>query len=270
MSFDTLERSSYEARPRALYEFKLGESSWKYGSGEIDTVVDGVGTFSALVIKDEGFKESGSPDNEDVKISLPRTTAVAMLYRVLAPSQPVFVVMRRYNVGADDAPVVWVGTIKSSKTVGLNEIELTCRVAAASLDRPGLRLGWQRTCPHALYDHRCTVDANAYRVEIPIESLSGSAIFSTAISALAPAAFTGGYIEFPLNGGIERRAIEMQTGPSLGLLEGTTAMTTGLRVTAYPGCARTIEACKKYNNLPNYGGFNYMPGKSPFDGTPVF
>ena len=45
----------------------------------------------------------------------------------------------------------------------------------------------------------------------------------------------------------------------------------GQDVVAYPGCARTIAICQsKFNNAPNFGGVPGLPGKSPFDGTPIF
>jgi hypothetical protein len=45
----------------------------------------------------------------------------------------------------------------------------------------------------------------------------------------------------------------------------------GLAVNAYPGCNRTTTECvDKFDNLDNYGGVPDLPGKSPFDGDPVF
>lgn len=34
-------------------------------------------------------------------------------------------------------------------------------------------------------------------------------------------------------------------------------------VTLYPGCLKTPDACKAYSNLPNYGGFPFVPGDNP-------
>ena len=34
-------------------------------------------------------------------------------------------------------------------------------------------------------------------------------------------------------------------------------------VTLYPGCLKTPDACKAYANLPNYGGFPFVPGDNP-------
>jgi hypothetical protein len=42
-------------------------------------------------------------------------------------------------------------------------------------------------------------------------------------------------------------------------------------VAAYPGCPRTIAVCDaRFANHLRYGGVPHLPGKSPFDGDPVF
>ena len=44
----------------------------------------------------------------------------------------------------------------------------------------------------------------------------------------------------------------------------------GSEITLYPSCDRTTTGCNLFDNLPNYGGFPHLPGKSPFDGSQVF
>ncbi|WP_180036396.1 MULTISPECIES: phage BR0599 family protein [unclassified Acinetobacter] len=34
-------------------------------------------------------------------------------------------------------------------------------------------------------------------------------------------------------------------------------------VTIYPGCLKTPEACKAFSNMPNYGGFPFLPSDNP-------
>jgi hypothetical protein len=36
-------------------------------------------------------------------------------------------------------------------------------------------------------------------------------------------------------------------------------------VTLYPGCMRTPTACKAYGNMPNYGGFPFVPPNNPLE-----
>ena len=69
---------------------------------------------------------------------------------------------------------------------------------------------------------------------------------------------------------MNRRGIESQNGNNFQVLGSTDGLEVGTAVTLYPGCPRNTTACKLFNNLPNYGGFPHLPGKSPFDGSPVF
>lgn len=271
MSYETLELSTHSAYPVALYEFALGTTTWRYASSEADVEVPGIGTFLATTILDEGVSQSGSPDEEDVQITLSRNLEVSKLFKDPFPSEPVYVIIRRFNRGGFDAPVFWVGSVKSSEDVELNQLKLGCLMMAASFKRPGLRLGWQRSCPYALYDNNCKVDPEAYRVDVRPQTVSGVAIFSDTIADLQEGRFRGGYVQWPTeHGSVERRGIDDQVGNALFLLEGTQGIAPGMVISCYPGCPRTTDGCQSFDNLPNYGGFPHMPGTSPFDGNPVF
>ena len=55
------------------------------------------------------------------------------------------------------------------------------------------------------------------------------------------------------------------------LLGGSYSLLVGTSVYGYIGCQRTAQYCNDVvGNLDNYGGFEQMPGRSPFDGNPVF
>lgn len=270
-SFDYFETSLFEAKPRALYEFRFGPNVWRYASGEGDLVLPGLGTYASVAISDGGIAQTGNPQSDDVTVTLPRNTPVANLFATVPPSETVYLTMRRTNIGATEAPVVWIGTVKASKIVDLNSVEFTCLMIASSFDRQGLRLGWQRTCPHALYDRNCRVDPEAWAIQVPIESITGSEIYSSVISGLANARFTGGFVKWTTAlGTIERRAIDEHQGSRFSILESTAGLQVGMTIAAYPGCPRNTDGCLSFNNLSNYGGFPHMPGQSPFDGNPVF
>ncbi|MGP1665642.1 MAG: phage BR0599 family protein, partial [Rhodanobacter sp.] len=72
-------------------------------------------------------------------------------------------------------------------------------------------------------------------------------------------------------GALERRGIDEHLGKQLRLLGKSDGLLEGMDVKAYPGCQRTSAVCAaKYNNLLNYGGYPHLPGKSPFDGDPLY
>jgi hypothetical protein len=42
-------------------------------------------------------------------------------------------------------------------------------------------------------------------------------------------------------------------------------------VTLYPGCKRTSIWCDTFfHNMSNFGGFQWLPNRSPYDGDSVF
>lgn len=271
MTFDTLERSNYDGIPTRLYEFALGTHAWRYASGERDVVLGGV-TYVATPISDSGIILSGDVENDDFTITLPANVEFAALYYGTPPSQTVNVTVRQIHRGSDEAPIVWVGILRTTKRVSPIKLEIGCRTLSASLNRNGLRLAWGKQCPHALYDRNCKVNPASYGVAVQIQSLTGATIVSTGFNSLPSGYLAGGYLEWPLLPGVmERRSIEAQSGSVVTVFGTTDGLTVGQYATFYPGCDRVVSTCNsKFNNLSNYGGFPHMPSKSPFDGDPVF
>ena len=272
MTYDTKERSNYDGSPITLYEFNCDGVYWRYAANE--TAVTAFGeTYEPLNIGDDGISQSGDASDDDYKITLEADCDLAQLYVGTPPSLEVLMTVRRMQRGETDDPVVWVGTIKSARRKSLAEVELNCKTFLASLDRSGLRLSWSRGCPHALYDRNCRVDPDDWAVALQIATLNGDRFTATGLSSYAENWFAGGYIEFTSAfGTMERRAVESNSGTMVVLLGLADGMTVGQWVTLYPGCNRTTGAggCTKFSNLSNYGGFPFMPTKSPFDGDPVF
>ncbi|UJB18766.1 MULTISPECIES: phage BR0599 family protein [Lysobacter] len=67
------------------------------------------------------------------------------------------------------------------------------------------------------------------------------------------------------------RGIRSHVGERLVLLGAGDGLRIGQAIIAYPGCGRSMAICHgKFNNAPNYGGAPGLPGKSPFDGTPIY
>ena len=133
------------------------------------------------------------------------------------------------------------------------------------MEMQGLRLGWERSCPHALYSPACGVHASAYRITADVLSVDGAAIYSGAFAGEKDGYFTSGFIEWTLPGGdLERRAIQLHEGSRVQLLGGAAGLQAGLEIRIYPGCAQTVESCNTFKNLANYGGFPHLSGQSPY------
>ncbi|MDR3488615.1 MAG: phage BR0599 family protein [Bradyrhizobium sp.] len=271
MSYDSAEISNYDGVPTILYEFLMGTNAWRYASGEQDVTYVG-NAFTAVPISDSGIVQSGDVNNDDFTVTMPDNVTLAVLFIATPPSAPIYLRVRRMNRGETDAPIVWVGTVKSAKHPTIASLAVVCKVLTSSLDRNGLRLSWGRGCQHALYDRNCCVDPDDFGIAVAVDSLTGGTFTSSGLAAVATGYLAGGYLEWELLPGVmERRAIDSHAGTTVTVLGTTDGLEAGQMVTVYPGCDRVTLTCQtKFNNLANYGGFPHMPGKSPFDGDPVF
>lgn len=272
MSYDSTERSNNDGKPIALYEFKLGYNYWRYSADEVDTPYGTGIVYKSVVISDGGVTMSGDATNDDVTITMPSTEPVPSMFIGTPPSDTIYVYMRRMHHGETEAPIVWVGEVVSSKRKDGLVSEVKCRTLTASFDRNGNRLTYGRQCPHALYDLNCRVNKALFAVTFQIQDLANGVVRSTSLSALPSGWFSNGFFEWDTFPGVkDRRGIENHSGAQFTVLGTLDGLEVGQYVTAYPGCPRTTAACvSKFNNLPNYGGFIHLPGKSPFDGDPVF
>lgn len=276
MSYDSYARSNYKSKPVHLYEFSMGSNYWRFTSGEIPRTIDIAGVpcvFDPTAISDQGIRQSGDAKSNAMKITLPARTEFLSLFRGQPISETLWVTIRRLEIddASKEAPVVWLGTVSSFKG-GNVDVELSCFLLTASFNRQGLRLSWTRQCPHSLYDRNCRVNKADFAVSFQVDALGGNTITASALDGYADGYFSYGFFEWEiLPDVLERRAVERHAGGVLTVLGSTEGLTIGDWVTVYPGCDLTTQTCEnKFNNLSNFGGVPAMPGKSPFDGNPVF
>lgn len=279
MAYEDKEASTQDGQPFGLYKLKWGNTIWRYTSADRDIEFDdgdglGVQTYEAVAISDNGLTQGGDARQNDLTVKLPYDLPVVALYRGTAPSAPVYLTVRRKHYDEPDAPVWWIGTIGNMKRPDDASAEIVGMTLAASLRRSGLRLSWQRTCPHIVYDGGCKANPEAFAVAGVVTDKSGTTITVSGAVVGDEARFVAGFVKWDAegNGTFERRGIEATDGAGVFRLYGRPdRLDIGDDITLYPGCRHTPEACDvDFNNLPNYGGFDFLPGKSPFDGTPVF
>lgn len=281
MSFNTIEISNQDARPIALYEFRYGNTYWRYCTDDEDQIVglDENGDparWLALAITDEGVTQGGS-DQNDLRIVTQSNNPVVKLFRNSQPSGKVWLVVRRWHIGDPDSetPLLWSGTVVNALEIDPATAQMACRSLGGSYDRQGLRLSWSRMCPLVLYGYGCnrngSNDKEDHAYPRVIATLDGISFTCTEHEEPAEGTFTAGFVEIVRgDGSVQRYGIEAQNGNHFLVLGSTDGLAVGSEVTLYPGCARNTTICKLFDNLPNYGGFPHMPGKSPFDGSPVF
>lgn len=271
MAFDDFEISTENGRPVSLYSFQYGNTFWNFCTADQDKTVAGT-TYTAGAITDAGVSQGGS-DQNDFTVTVESDFPVVNLFRNTTPSGKVWLNVRSWHIGDPDSetPLVWSGTVQSATANDLSSVALTCKAISSLFDRQGLRLTWGRMCPHVLYGNGCTIDKSLHQYPRVIASITGDSFTCVTHSNPVEGTFAGGFVELTrADASFTRFSIQSQTDNSFVMLGAIQGLSVGDAVVIYPGCARTTTACKLFNNLVNYGGIPQLPGKSPFDGNPVF
>lgn len=271
MTFESRETSLAGGQPVRLYEFQRGLYRWRYTNADRE-ITRQLQTYAPTAISDDGIRQSGDAEADTLRITVPGDLAIARLFRGAPPADEVSVIVRDTHFGETEAVIRYIGVVQLVRWPAPQSALILCATEAATFNRPGLRLGWERGCPHSLYDRNCRVNRDDFQVPGTLSAMTGATVTSSAFDALADGYFAGGYLEWEIGlSETDRRGIESHVGAVLTLLGGTDGLEVGMDVIAYPGCPRTIAICtSRFNNAVNYGGIPHLPGKSPFDGTPVF
>ena len=271
MSYDSIERSVEDGRPIHLYRFTLGSTVWRYTSADEDLVLDGV-AWKAVPIRDDGVKQTGTASVDAFNITASDAIGPAQVYASAPPPEAILVERLATHEGITVPIINYIGEITQVSHGLPGQVTIACQTLSASMRRNGLRIGYQRTCPYALYDaSTCKVNKASFGVAGVIADVVGFNITVAAAGTRSDGYFMGGLFEWqhPTHG-TRTMFIEGHVGSTLGCFGDTSDLTPGTPITMYPGCQRTVAACQAFGNLDNYGGFPWMPGKSPFDGTPFY
>jgi len=271
-----------------LYEITRQGYTWFYTNAE-ENITFNSNVYVSSPITDGGVKQKQEALSDSFEITLPTTEPIAQLFLGTPPADPIKVTMREMilNDPGGEAPIMWLGYIVSAKIKDEISTTITSATQGATLRREGLRLCYSRECPHVLYVQgagNCRANPAAFAEVATVTEVQGQTFYFTYNAASPKASFTtrfvGGYFTFQSGtGGIftEQRGVlnsyqtSDETGGSILVLGATDGLAVGMTITLYPGCQHTPEWCLDFfDNIDNYGGFAFLPGRSPFDGDPVF
>lgn len=268
MSYGSREASARDGAPVELYEFAWGAvAPRRYTSAAADVVLGGE-TYAAASLQRGNIEASAEKARNDLEITCARDFPIAELFRVAPPSDVIAVTVRRQHAGDGEMAIIWQGRVLNCEWSGA-QATLNCEPVSSSLKRTGLRRRYQRQCPHVLYGPGCGVDRGAHSKATTVTSSAGLVLN---VAALDAKPYAGGFVEWTTpDGAIERRFIRSFAGLALTLTQAFQGIAAGAAVVVSPGCTHTRAMCAgTYANLPNYGGFPFVPQKNPFDGTPVY
>jgi uncharacterized phage protein (TIGR02218 family) len=271
MTYDTRERSLEDGQPVAMYQFRLGPTVWRYTSADKDVLSNGH-LWKAVAISDDGVKVTGESSTDALNITAPISIGPAQAYIGTPPSQAIMVAKLEKHEGDAEAIVSYSGEISQVDLSTPGAAVIVCETLSASMQRDGLRISWQRACPYAVYDPvTCKAPKASFASNTTVTGIANGALDCTGLSAHADGYYSGGFVEWtdPVRG-LEFCTIESHIGNNIVMFGMTDLFYVGMQLVIYKGCTRTKEGCDSFSNYDNYGGVREMPGRSPFDGNPVF
>lgn len=224
-------------------------------------------------ITNSGISESREKSAGAISLTVLRDFPIAAMFKNGTP--PCSINLRifvRYPFGDAYAQLcMYVGRVRS---VEFNDLTATiqCQAITDVLQRPGLTQRFSRVCPYAWGDvETCGVDRNLWKWSgLTVEAISedGLTITCALLAERAEGYYNAGLVEFGDNPtGVaqvpqERRMVVSHVGNTIVLTSAIAGLAVGSKFSIYKGCNRTLDACKSFNNAPNFGGFPYIPLKN--------
>ncbi|WP_338618313.1 DUF2163 domain-containing protein [Pigmentiphaga sp. CHJ604] len=264
MTYQSLEASVHAGAPQELYRFVLGETVWRYTSGQEPVSYAGE-SYAPAPLRRSAIEQTRELGRAALTLEATEELAVARPFVVSPPDGVLSLTVFRRHVGSEEFIAWWKGRVVAV-VFGPGTVRLRCEPIFTSLKRSGLRAHYQITCRHPLYGAGCKVNAADHRVSGVIETVAGTTVSALEFLAQPEGWFVGGRLAA---GGAQRLIIESSTG-SVTLSAPIPGLAAGLAFEAYPGCDHTLATCAaKFANPLNYGGFPFIPIKNPFAGDAI-
>lgn len=237
---------------RELYELTIGDEVLRYCSGEINIILNGNIYTKQAITRNEINKSI--KDNEEAIIEIPYSLEPAPRYRIINPTKTVHVRILKEN-----GVVMFIGKVLSCNfniQKGTATLKLISIQGMMKSQIPSRTYG--TGCSFRLFDANCKVNKEDYKLTIPKDNMVISADKMKITSSLLASNYTGGYIKF----GEEQDYITSQDANTITLLYPMQTIDDANEINVYPGCKKTLIACRAFNNERNYGGFPFVPSKN--------
>ena len=242
------------------YDFLIGTTHYFYTSDSVNRTIGGQ-LYTAITIERTGFTYCTDLSIRQCTISIPNTSAIALLLRINTELQNVQVSINRYF--SDD--LAEVESIFVGFATGINFSSGFCNIVfsniALELEREICRVRMQALCNNQLFDSICGLFADDYEVAAEVTVASGGKTLTSATFATKPANyFTLGKILYSGS----YRFISYHIGNTIKIHFPIIGLASGMTITAWPGCPKTPVACiGKFlaTNIDSFVGMPYIPLK---------
>lgn len=255
-----------------LYVFDSGARVFRVTPHEFAVSLAGL-DFVPLKLTRGEIGLSGEAAKNALTLTLPPESSLVRALREAWSTGEIFSVTVQFaaysdNIGGWDI----TGTLWAGRVAGVDDNADTatarCEPLSVSMKRVGLRRLYSRRCSHVLYSAPCgaaQISTTATVLAVP----AGNRIELDALTiASQEAVLPGGWVQQASGARYMVTGVDVYNNRISLLTPGT--FVPGETITLVAGCDHTPATCAaRFNNLANYGGFPFVPGKNPFS-TGVF
>jgi len=289
MGYITNEISKLLGYPIELYTFDLNAEQWLYTSGDRTFIISAGYTttyyttyttkyytpppaqiFIPAAIKRSAIELNREINRNILSLDVPFDLAPAQLWLGGAPEGLMNLTIYRSHRSDSTKEIaqIWRGRVISVMFKG-HDVTMSCEPIFTSLKRGGIRSVYGLPCRHVLFSTQCGADPALFRLTGTVAAINGTAIDVAGLNAQPD----GYWVNGKVNAGLSRnliRAIVGHTGNTIVLDRVISNLAIGDPIDVLPGCAHNVDDCtNKFSNLPNYGGFPFIPRKDPFSGDAI-
>lgn len=259
-----------------LFRFTEKDSAqvWTYTSGnEVVSYNAGFGleNYTPIPVGRTEVETRKELVRANIELTVPLDNIMGLKW--LADHGEMFVFLTIFERATNgDISVVWKGRLVNT-VPGMTNIMLRFESVFTSLRRSGIRARYQKSCRHALYGPRCRLNAEDFAVAGTLTAATGTVVTVTQAALQPNGYYVGGMLRSP-DGVLSFIVDHVGTQITLQTISYSLVsnMSEGFPVAVqiYPGCDRNRQTCiDKFNNLLNYGGFDWIPEVNPVGGTSI-
>jgi len=267
MPFTPEETSLFDGTPVELYYFRSDDAQeqWAFTSGD-STIIDGVLRYAPIPISRTGLSSSTAESQGQMRVTIPADEPLAKKFIAYLPERRILLTVLRYHRSDAEAQriPVFIGTVNSIEFENGSAV-LSCQPITKGMTRSVPWQSYKALCNWPLYGPGCGVLRTAFQTILPTgpQFVDADIVRDNEFSTKSNGWYTNGYAEVADTR--ETRFIVSHTTNEIRLIYPFTSYKPGMEVRFYAGCDRTEATCRtKFNNIPNYLGFNRVPTENPF------
>lgn len=262
----TNETSHDDSEAVELYEIIDGTTVYRYTTGASELVINSYKWYP-MPIKRKNFERTDNLLKSGLKLEISIESVFAQLFISEVPERVMIANVYTADATIDDEMLLQFSGRIVEYEAKTTSIEINVEPLPTTTNRAGFNVKYQRICRHRLYSAQCAAVSSNFSVITTVASNSGLVITVASDGGKPDQHFTAGFV---FSDGVYRM-ISFHKGNEMTLIRPAPSIKVGTNITLFAGCNLMAETCRdKFNNEANYGGFDFIPTKNPFNGVLVY